>query len=77
MTTWDVLIGNSSLPSGTAWDHLNAQTGGGSGEVVYIPASIKAMISSDSYHKTKVSSDQSYNVTMRADNIKVVVEEID
>lgn len=29
MTAWSVLTGNSSLPSGTAWQHLNAQQGGG------------------------------------------------
>ena len=29
MTAWQVLTHNSSLPSGTAWQHLNAQQGGG------------------------------------------------
>ena len=29
MTAWQVLTSNSSLPSGTAWQHLNAQQGGG------------------------------------------------
>lgn len=29
MTAWSILTGNSSLPSGTAWQHLNAQQGGG------------------------------------------------
>jgi hypothetical protein len=29
MTAWEILTGNSSLPSGTAWQHLNAQQGGG------------------------------------------------
>lgn len=29
MTAWEVLTSNSSLPSGTAWQHLNAQQGGG------------------------------------------------
>ncbi len=28
MTAWDILIANSSLPSGTAWEHLNSQVGG-------------------------------------------------
>lgn len=29
MTAWQVLTNNSSLPIGTAWQHLNAQQGGG------------------------------------------------
>lgn len=29
MTAWQVLTNNSSLSSGTAWQHLNAQQGGG------------------------------------------------
>ena len=29
MTAWQVLTNNSSLTSGTAWQHLNAQQGGG------------------------------------------------
>lgn len=28
MTAWELLVANSSLVSGTAWEHLNAQTGG-------------------------------------------------
>ena len=28
MTAWEMLTGNSTLSSGTAWDHLNNQTGG-------------------------------------------------
>lgn len=29
MTAWDLLVEHSSLTSGTAWEHLNAQVGGG------------------------------------------------
>lgn len=29
MIAWDVLTANSSLADGSAWDHLNAQEGGG------------------------------------------------
>ena len=29
MTAWAMLIAGSSLPSGTAWQHLSAQQGGG------------------------------------------------
>ena len=28
VTAWNVLIMNSALPSGTAWNHLNAQDAG-------------------------------------------------
>lgn len=34
MTAWNVLIMHSTLPSGTAWEHLNAQEAGGTGVVV-------------------------------------------
>lgn len=29
MTAWQILTANSTLPSGTAWQHLNNQAGGG------------------------------------------------
>ena len=29
MTAWSILTASSSLPTGTAWQHLNAQQGGG------------------------------------------------
>lgn len=35
MTAWDNLIANSSTLSGTAWDHLNAQTGGGDQVIIH------------------------------------------
>lgn len=34
MTAWAQLILHSTLPSGTAWAHLNAQEAGGTGVVV-------------------------------------------
>ena len=34
MRAWDILVQGSSLPSGTAWDHLNHQEGSGGGSVV-------------------------------------------
>jgi len=34
---WELLIEHSTLPeSSTAWEHLNAQEGGGSGEIRYV-----------------------------------------
>lgn len=38
MTAWDNLIAGSTLTSGTAWDHLNAQGGGASGDVYVVNA---------------------------------------
>lgn len=35
MRAWDKLIESSTLQSGTAWDHLNSQGGGGN-EIIYI-----------------------------------------
>ena len=29
MTAWEILTGNSTLQTGTAWEHLNNQAGGG------------------------------------------------
>jgi len=33
MTAWEILTAGSTLPNGTAWDHLNAQGGDGGGPV--------------------------------------------
>lgn len=29
MTAWEILTAGSTLPNGTAWEHINAQGGGG------------------------------------------------
>lgn len=34
MSTWTLLTAHSSLSTGSAWDHLNNQVGGGSGMIV-------------------------------------------
>jgi hypothetical protein len=34
-TAWQALTANSTLPSGTAWEHLNAQDGGSGGVVIH------------------------------------------
>ena len=36
MTAWESLIAGSTIQSGTAWEHLNAQGGGGSTGDVYV-----------------------------------------
>lgn len=33
MTAWQLLIAGSMLPSGTTWQHMNAQGGGGAGDI--------------------------------------------
>ena len=33
-TAWEILKSNSTLQSGTAWEHLNNQAGGGAGDVL-------------------------------------------
>lgn len=33
---WETLIANSSLDTGDAWEHLNAQEGGGFDAITYI-----------------------------------------
>lgn len=38
MTAWESLVAGSTLASGTAWDHLNAQGGGSSGDVYVVDA---------------------------------------
>ena len=35
MTAWEDLVANSTIPSGTAWQHLQAQGGGGT-DIVYL-----------------------------------------
>lgn len=34
MNAWQLLTASSSLPSGTAWQHLNSIEGGGGGSLV-------------------------------------------
>ena len=38
MTAWESLVAGSALATGTAWDHLNAQGGGSSGDVYVVDA---------------------------------------
>ena len=43
MDAWNILISKSSLQSGDAWEHLNAQIGG-SGEYVVLTDGVEAMV---------------------------------
>lgn len=38
MTAWEQLIAGSTLTSGTAWEHLNAQGDGSTGDVYVVNA---------------------------------------
>lgn len=47
MDAWETLTGNSTLPSGDAWEHLNNQTGGGEGgETVFLIGELSSNIQS-------------------------------
>lgn len=41
---WEILVANSSLNSGDAWEHLNAQQGGESVTIVQGPTAYRARI---------------------------------
>ena len=43
MDAWEKLMANSSLTLGDAWEHLNAQEGGGGGDI-YIGSMLSASI---------------------------------
>jgi hypothetical protein len=50
MTAWQRLIAGSALPSGTAWEHLNAQGGTGSGTGdIFIYGELEVELMADSY----------------------------
>jgi hypothetical protein len=49
MTAWQKLIAGSTLPGGTAWQHLNAQGGGGGVGDVYIYGELSVQIDSGDY----------------------------
>lgn len=44
MKTWDILIRNSTISSGSAWDHLNNQGGGSGVETVSFVGNLSASI---------------------------------
>ena len=76
MTAWALLIANSSLESGTAWEHLNNQQGGTTYVNSFIPDNINIGIY-ENMNVASQASQPSYNI-IQADNIiRVTVEEID
>lgn len=48
MTAWEILIAGSTLQSGTAWQHLNAQGGGGGGDI-FIYGELEVELMSDEF----------------------------
>jgi len=42
MDAWEILSGNSTLGSGDAWEHLNAQDGDGGGDTIIIGGDAQA-----------------------------------
>lgn len=55
MTAWQRLIAGSTLPSGTAWQHLNAQGGGGAGDI-FIYGELRVQLDNTDY-VVKTASD--------------------
>ena len=49
MTAWQKLIAGSTLPSGTAWQHLNAQGGGGGVGDIFIYGELRVQLDSTDY----------------------------
>jgi hypothetical protein len=72
MTAWDLLIAHSSLTSGTAWEHLNAQVGGGSGD--FLPSNISVLVT-DTQSKASLACEPSYTMRSQDSVIRVTVEE--
>lgn len=68
MTAWTLLTAHSSLTTGTAWNHLNNQTGGGSGVIINTGAT---SVVTDSRYVLSVK-DNTYGIPI-SNNISVSV----
>lgn len=68
MTAWQILTGNSTLPSGTAWQHLNNQQGGNGGEPIYIERLHTI------YGERVIQLMSDYEVSLEGEDIVVEVE---
>ena len=85
MTAWELLVANSTLLVGTAWDHFNNQkVGGGTGEFLPPTISINLLeqyqnlvsISSTSDVSSQIYDDTSSVKISEAPSIKVIVTEL-
>ena len=72
MTAWESLVAGSTLASGTAWDHLNAQGGGSSGDVYVVDAG-SAELSALALAGSVVSAPMSADV---AGSVSAVIERV-
>ena len=68
MITWELLTKYSSLESGTAWEHLNSQEGGGTGETIIVD-SFGLEVSME-----EVIFEQSQEFTISLDSSDLVVD---
>jgi hypothetical protein len=72
MTAWEALVAGSTLANGTAWDHLNAQGGGSSGDVYVVDAG-SAELSSLTLSGSVLSSSMAADV---AGDVSAVIEQV-
>ena len=72
MTAWESLVAGSTIASGTAWDHLNAQ-GGGSSCDVYVVDAGSAELSALALAGSVVSAPMSADV---AGGVSAVIEQV-
>lgn len=72
---WEILFDNSTLGTGhDAWEHLNAQEGGGGGETIIISGAVEAIVTAAHIVATATSTatataEISEPITARATNI--------
>lgn len=69
MTAWEILTGNSTLSSGTAWQHLNNQEAGG-GDVIIENIVLQV------FDELDVEYEMNYDVEIDNDDLVVEVEDI-
>jgi len=69
-TAWEVLITNSTIPSGTAWEHLNNQGGAGTG--FYLIDGLEVLMDNDCI-EAEVDLEL-LTVEVDSDNIEVEVD---
>ena len=82
MSAWSKLTEGSTLPSGTAWQHLNAQQGGG-GQTVYVEQmagslvdiALTASVSTDIF--TANITDETFRANIASEILAGVVAEMD
>ena len=72
MTAWAKLVAGSTLEAGTAWDHINAQGGGSSGDVYVVDAGsaeLSALALSGSVLSSSMAADVAGDVSAVIDQV--------